>query len=155
VNPNTIILLAYLGFNLFVIGSIMYKTFVSNSTRAWPTVPGRVLSSRVSYDRSNRETDGFPYVTYSYEVNGKTYQDANIVPGELYTGSQTYAEKIVARYPKGAAVTVYYNPKNPSSAFLEKYSATDAHDWGLLIGGNVLITLGVLAYKFFIAFIAR
>jgi hypothetical protein len=65
----------------------------------------------------------FPMVVYVYEVHGIKYisnrvrvQDAN---GPT-TGGPLYANPLLKRYPKGATVTVYYNPQDPKESALEK-----------------------------------
>ena len=35
-------------------------------------------------------------------------------------GGPLYANPLLKRYPKGAAVTVYYNPQNPRESALER-----------------------------------
>jgi hypothetical protein len=57
-------------------------------------------------------------VQYSYEVKGERYEGNRITPGLQWGG--TGAEKVIDRYPVGARVTVYYDPKNPSEALLER-----------------------------------
>ncbi len=146
VSANSIIFLVYLGFNGLILGSMIYKQSMTNRTTDWPSTPGKVKSSRVSFQSSTHRVNGVPWVVYSYEVNGKKYKGSVIVPGDVTLAGNDYAEKIVARYPASSDVTVYYNPNNPEDAFLERYSSLDAGEWTALIGGNVLITIGVVAY---------
>jgi len=99
------------------------------AAQAWPTTTGVVLDSFVetatSYDStSNAETTSFtPRVTYEYEVNGQRYRSDRLKTSDgffragLLPGS---AEAVVARYPAGAQVFVYYNPANPHEAVLER-----------------------------------
>jgi hypothetical protein len=65
----------------------------------------------------------FPMIVYEYEVNGTKYisnrvrvQDAS---GPTLGGA-LYANPLLTRYPKGATVTVYYNPQNPKESALER-----------------------------------
>jgi len=146
-NANSIILIAYLGFNGLMLGMIAYKRYMTIRTRDWPSVTGKVKSSRVSFESGAEKVNGTPWVVYVYEVNGKKRQNSVIVPGDVTLAGNDYAEKIVARYPAGSEVTVYYNPNKPDDAFLEKFSARDSGEWSVLIGGDVLITIGVIAYK--------
>jgi hypothetical protein len=152
-SETTIIILAYVGFNGIILGSMLYKRIMTKRAKDWPSAPGRVKSSRISYESSTEKTNGMPYVVYVYEVNGRKYEGSVIVPGDLTIAGNDYAAKIVARYPAGTNVSVYYNPSNPEDAFLERYSSSDAGDWPLLIGGNVLITIGVIVYKLVSAFV--
>jgi hypothetical protein len=46
------------------------------------------------------------------------------------SGTQSYAERVVARYPAGGEVDVHYDPKDPTTAALE--SATGGASWLLV-----------------------
>ncbi len=56
----------------------------------------------------------YPVVQYSYQIGGQAYQGYKLAPGPEVGG--TGAGKVVARYPAGAQVMVFYNPQNPSEA---------------------------------------
>ncbi len=132
-------------FSVLMVGIIVYLRIAANVIKDWPSVQGKVTGSRVAYDSSTSKTGAIPYVTYVYEVNGKTYKDGHLFPGIFTVSGQTSAEKVVARYPRGADVTVYYNPKKPSEAYLEKTSKTQIGGMcGILILGNLLMPLIVL-----------
>lgn len=60
----------------------------------------------------------YPVVMYQYRVNGTDYQSRKISPGMEWGGSG--APAVVARYPTGSQVSVYYNPDNPTEALLER-----------------------------------
>lgn len=40
------------------------------------------------------------------------------------SASQSYADGVAARYPKGAVIDVHYDPANPSNAALENPAGT-------------------------------
>lgn len=91
----------------------------------WPSAPGTVTVSQVaehiSRDKNDNEEIRFvPQVTCTYQVGGREYRCATRKWGwsELYVDSEG-PEKILAKYPKGAAVPVFYNPTDPSQAVLE------------------------------------
>jgi len=134
-----------LAFDALFIGLMIYRQIASNATRDWLSAPGKILSSRVSYKKSGTRNT-FPWVTYAYEVDGKPYQCETVAPGVISTFGAKYARKIVARYPSGSNVTVYYNPKDPAQAFLERYAIAQAEEWKWLILPN-LLPLIVLLYK--------
>jgi hypothetical protein len=92
----------------------------------WPTAAGTVLSSRsvsrrvFAPGRGNVTMEVWsPLVEFSYRVGGRDYHGARIAFGAAVSGGRDLAEATVARYPTGAAVTVYYDPANPSFAVLE------------------------------------
>lgn len=96
--------------------------------RSWPTVLAEVTSSRVEEGTSSIGTGGdrstsrsfTPKVEYRYTVEGRSYMSQHILLGGAARNSgQDGAEQIVARYPVGARVVAYYDPRTPGKAFLE------------------------------------
>ena len=98
----------------------------------WPSTMGTVLASTIEW-RSSSEggSTAYPVVQYSYQVNGRAYQSYKLAPGPEVGG--TGAKKIVARYPAGAQVMVFYDPQNPSEAVLERKAPAQWLMWLLLI----------------------
>jgi len=67
---------------------------------------------------SNGTSSSFPVVRYTYQVAGQTYE-----AGQISHGAQTgglIAGNLLARYPVGAQVTVFYDPNAPAEAVLER-----------------------------------
>jgi len=58
-------------------------------------------------------------VGYEYQVGGRTYHGSQIRPDYIYTNREAFHREILRRYREGQRVTVYYNPRNPTEAFLE------------------------------------
>ena len=113
----------------------------SRQARFWPTAQGRILDSRV------REVldDGSPtydaYILYEYSVNGVNLR-SNV--WRLGVGSSSFmgfAKRAVAKYPIGAAVTVYFNPDKPNDAMLETGNAS----WAFLLFGLAFFLGGLNA----------
>lgn len=115
------------------LGGLMTLAFLLFSLRdaaaaaRWPTVSGTVVASEV---RSHRELVGgrggsstvevfSPSVEYRYQVGGREYHGGQVAFGAAVSAGKALAEKTVTRYPQGAAVTVHYDPGNPSTAVLE------------------------------------
>ena len=73
----------------------------------------------------------YPAVQYSYQAVGQAYEGSRIAPGPEVGGSG--AGKVVARYPAGAQVMVFYNPQNPSDAVLERKAPAQWLMWFILI----------------------
>ena len=107
----------------------------------WPSVNGTVLSARLVSHGSIRHRADFPEVSYSYEVDGKTYKSKHISAGGEMGG--VTASSVLARYPVGSQVTVYYDPKKPKNAVLEKKSVTQKWLWVILIFTNILLCIVV------------
>ena len=103
-------------------------------TRGWPIADGRVISSRVV--RSNRVSDYLADIRFEYEVGGRRYQgDRRAVRwGRIRSRFESRARDVVARYPVGSAVSVSYDPQNPSYAMIEP---------GVSFGSVILLIIGV------------
>jgi hypothetical protein len=92
----------------------------------WPSVTGKIIASRAESRKELTQGGGSqtmtvwsPLVEYSYRVNERDYHGARIAFGASVSAGRAFAETIIARYPNGSAVTVYYDPSNPSFAVLE------------------------------------
>src|SRR5258708_8807875 len=110
-------LIGLAAFDIFVMVLLWYNHNLIQASLNWPSVPGRITESRISKPRQKSER---PWVFYKYEVNGKPYTYSGINPGTVEDSGLEYAQQIVARYPNEKDVAVYYNPKNPRQAYLEK-----------------------------------
>lgn len=84
------------------------------------TVVGSDVEQRIRYDADgDRRTVYYPRVTYEYSVDGETYRSSNLRAGlGRESMLESNARRTVERYPVGAQVTAYYDPENPSRAFL-------------------------------------
>jgi hypothetical protein len=85
----------------------------------WPTVKGKIASSWSMLD-------GEPF-KYDYAVDGRNYVGHRVFcsAGGSSTADAT-AQEIAEKYPPGADVTVFYDPKRPATAVLEPRSMQNA-----------------------------
>lgn len=105
-------------------GFALYRKAVR--ARGWPLVKGRVTRSeldtfqgRLSDDDTRARTLYRPLIAYTYAFNGVTYSgNQEALGAKVTSSSDSYARKLIAKYPLGAAVTVRVNPQNPSEAVL-------------------------------------
>ena len=110
------------GFASSIFGALsIYRAYES---RGWPGVPGVVVSSkvvRISGSRSRRSgprrTSRAAAVEYRYVVGDQEHVGRRISFAGTPAGDG--ARDVVRRYPRGADVTVYYDPDDPSSSVLE------------------------------------
>lgn len=133
---------------LVLIAAIV-KTWQAREARSWPQAPGKVVTSvaelrevRVSDDEREdgyrMESRNFANVTYEYSVGGRKLRCNRISIGEDL-GNFQVAEKL-AKYPAGSIVTVYYNPRHPDQAVLERDLPKGL--WGCLgIGSAVVVAI--------------
>jgi|GEM_PF-361349 len=139
------VMLCAIGFGLaLLLFFVGYRRFLMRAN-AWPVVPGRVTISRVEQraatsDSPNRRSHA-AVVEFRYQVGGLGFSSRQIALGLDKSGSRSAADRIVARYPVGAAVEVHYDPTNPSQAALENPTGLS---WILLLAA--LACFGVALY---------
>lgn len=98
----------------------------------WPSTMGTVVLSTIEWrSSSDSGSTAYPVVQYSYQVNGQAYQSYKLAPGPEVGG--TGAKKVVAKYPAGAQVMVFYDPQKPSDAVLERKAPAMWLMWLLLV----------------------
>jgi hypothetical protein len=88
----------------------------ARAARNWPTAEGTVVLSTID----DRQKESTPHVVYTYTVADTEYT-SNQISFDIFDkpGGEGRIESIIARYPEGTEVTVYYDPGNPSTAILE------------------------------------
>ena len=135
---NTLLLIVgiigfvFLILNAVFLGIIFFMRRKMAAVSQWPSTMGTVVISTIE-QRSSSEGGytNYPVVQYSYQVGGQAYQGVKLAPGPEVGG--TGAGKVVARYPAGAQVMVFYNPHNPSDAVLERKAPAQWVMWLILI----------------------
>lgn len=111
--------------------SVKKATALREAALTWPSVPGVVVRSDVEVNETpSLDPNGvtiyrrseLPVIEYVYRVAGQEYHSQTVRAGDRYSnfGVSANKERILAAYPAGATVTVYYNPENPSEAALER-----------------------------------
>ena len=127
-----IIVFVLLLLNAVFLGVIFFMRRRMATVSQWPSTMGTVSAS---YLESRHSSEGgrtnYPVVQYSYQVGGQSYQSSKLAPGPEVGG--TGAGKVVARYPAGVQVMVFYNPQNPAEAVLERKAPAQWLMWLLLI----------------------
>ena len=119
-------LLAPFGLILVAVG---YKYLQVRAASDWPSTFGKVIVSTSEVrdvkvlddtreERKRTEKRNFANIVYEYTVSGQKLTNNRVSIGED-RGNFEVAETI-ARYPVGTAVMVYYNPRHPRDAVLDR-----------------------------------
>lgn len=118
----------FFALGLLAIGLVMIVVALRQSargreTRGWTRTEGRVLASRVApvADESEDHLDRTGFVIrYEYTVGGRRYESS-----QVFVGSSAVAEedprgprRWVERFPEGAPVPVWFDPRDPGQAVL-------------------------------------
>lgn len=104
------------GVIVIIMSSVIGRKAMASLT--WPSVTGTVLVSQMVEETSGEVSGYSPLVTYSYAVSGQALQSSRVA----FVASKS--KKVVAKYPKGSPVQVYFDPQQPSKAVLEKGGST-------------------------------
>lgn len=113
----------------------------AQASKKWPSTPGEITVSEIDKKLRNGETPvsdieyeasswrrrrtldrrytHFARVHYNYKVNETSYEGKRIAFGSVGTSNPRDAQRILARYPKGQIVKVYYQPGKPNESLLE------------------------------------
>ena len=78
----------------------------ARNTARWPAATGTIEESTIA----SEDDDLLPNIVFSYTVNGSEFRRAFEFPGGV-TPTREFAAEYLERYPAGAAVTVYYDPR--------------------------------------------
>lgn len=148
-NALFVTLSAGLGLFLLLFGILQQRQAIALQT--WPSAAGVVIASELrsftEWQDNVQRTFYTPGVVYRYTVAGREYtSDQHSLGAQTRWGRPEIAQKILARYPVETSVTVYYNPKAPAEAVLERRVTGGWLIWVLGIG---LLTLALLSAGIF------
>jgi hypothetical protein len=139
-----IVLAAFPG--VFIVAMVVKLREVRQAKR-WPATAGTVVLSSVKphqkrpnepgYNFGDTEVTNEPHVEYEFQVGNRKYRGSRITIGDKTSSFEL--EAILARYPVGTAVRVYYDPTNPNQAVLER--DLPAYIW-YVAGGCLTVMIG-------------
>lgn len=110
----------------------------------WPQTPGQIVASDLTENYAT-DSDGYqttyyqPAIRYVYSVIGVQYTGTRIAYG-IASSDRASTLRILARYPLGASVQVYYDPQNPGEAVLETRATGNL----LPLVGGIFFLVGVV-----------
>ena len=95
---------------------------LARESQHWEGVPGRITRSKARVMRAGRWSTYETVVAYRYRAGdqGYTGDRLNFDVG-LPRYSRQQVEEALQPYPRGATVTVYYDPARPAVATLERH----------------------------------
>lgn len=93
-----------------------------HKAKNWLPVQAKITRSKLTVRRPPPGNEigtavNVPDVTYTFSVQGKSYQGSRVSLGDV---SGRFAEEAVRRYPVGATVTIYYDPNDPGNCVIER-----------------------------------
>lgn len=116
---------------------------------SWEPTSGRIVSSRIAqrsikFQGEAERIENYAAVTYEFKApDGRKVQGSRIGIGNDNRGAD--AAPTVKRYPAGAIVTVYYDPKDPRNCVLERGGPKGIEPKGCAMAlGELAIAGGIL-----------
>jgi len=138
----------YLVVGIFLIGAAGFAGVASarslvqaRASDAWPSVPGRVTSSRTVFITGRHGSTG-PDVRYTYAVGGQQFSGSRLEVVS-YSSNTSYASDALAEFKEGAEVPVYYDPAHPESAVLRRGANWLAYLLPVLCAGMVVFGIAL------------
>lgn len=109
----------------------------------WPTAPGMVVSAELDHSENTEGGDSWsPEISYRYLAANQERTSYAIKFGENSYSDRDDAEEILARYPVGQPVLVYYDPADPERSVLEP--GVTAGSYIILGTGGLFVVITVL-----------
>ena len=140
----TVVMQILLGLGCVTTIGAMFLCRQAHRSRAWPTVPGQVTHAKVSRRAPRRGEFAWMapwswHVSFRYHVDGQEYHGTKVYLG--VDVPLAVARKIVAKFPVGSAVNVYYNPARHGRAVL--ISGMNKYTWLAFLPGPFFWILAV------------
>ena len=149
--------LIFLPMVALLVVAIATKLVELRQAKSWVPATGRILSSGVETRRHQFQGEpetvkNVPAVKYEFKAGGRTVDGTRIGIGDE---GGLDLEATLKRYPAGAEVTVYYDPRDPTKCVLERDLTQDLKDShlskrdvmsGCLGGIAMLAALGIAIY---------
>lgn len=148
-SPLYLLIPIFLGLGALAFGGVFFYFGLRSRRQAsaagnWPSAAGQVTAVSI-HTQTNYSSEGAPSVSYQpvveydYTVIGTPYHGSRVAFGADSFGRRQ-AEGVLAKYPPGTSVTVYYNPDKPEEAVLEKSAQGTLL---FMIVGGVIAFMGV------------
>jgi Protein of unknown function (DUF3592) len=109
-----VVLIAAISVEFFTVGMFLKAKHVEK----WPTSKGVILHSELS-SQFHGSTTYEARIDYEYSVGDKKYISSQVRTRGTSTKHRSDVAPLVDKFPVGREVLVYYNPADPTEAYLE------------------------------------
>jgi len=116
----------------------------AKEVESWPTTQGKVVRSEMAVMLDNYRV----HIEYVYQVDDQLYRSPEVRTRGTAGKHRSDVAPLLLKYPLGQEVLVYYNPANPSDAYLEP--GVDFVNYVIIISPLffALLAIGYLVDKF-------
>jgi len=128
-----------------------YTTSKGKASMKWPATGGLIRKSGVKVSRGASSGDSPSRRNYTFEVEYEYEVDGKVFTNNVYSYKINYnaaqrdgPNDLVARYPEGAVVDIYYDPRKPKHSVI----LPGLNTWSYIpyLAAVVLLTFSVLMY---------
>lgn len=137
--------LLVVGVTGFMLISTCRVIYCGSVSKHWPTVEGAVLSHQYTTGYSWMDKKVTADISYTYEINGQTYEADRIWYG-FHTKTRAI-EALFAGFNKIDRVVIHYDPDYPKRSTLVTGYDSDLHYVVPLLVIFLLLGLGLLIYR--------
>ncbi len=121
-----------LGIILCICG--IHTAYQASKSNDWPKTTGEIISFTIEDNFDSVDAE----IIYKYVIDGKTYISDKTSFGDASTKNDAEVQRLYEKYNEpGTIVDVYYDPRNPSHAVLEKGNNFFSF-WPLIMGVIIL-----------------
>ncbi len=115
------VLLFAIGVPVLLSVAVLAKMSQARAAAHWPQTQGRITRSETVAAQARHAAPSTRrlVIHYEYEVGGQRHQGERVGIGEVVAGDARIPE-LLKRYRLNARVPVYYDPKSPGKAVLER-----------------------------------
>ncbi len=104
---------------IYAIGHPFLMKKKIKESESWPEAEATILKSKLR--KKNQGKVKYASIKFKFSIQGKEYISKKIlIGGEVNTSSSKRAIERVEKYSVGSTHIVFYNPKNPKEAYLER-----------------------------------
>lgn len=114
---------------------------------SWHSTNGTITNNGTAVDWLRKGYNLIPQVTYTYKVNGREYICDRISYPPPSSRRMDKAQKFLEKYPIKSHPTVYFDPKNPNIASLQRELNYDDMQ-GFLVLCGIFTLVSTLAFYF-------
>lgn len=135
--------LCYVGLVL-MLGSFHFLPEVIQSSR-WPSAEGKIITSKkITRSSSPTLSTSYPKVEYTYSVDGVEYKANRFRLGvqDITDTRPEWVQGTLDKYPVDKEVKVFFNPRNPAKAVLER--GLNICVFGFTLLGTLFYLIGLI-----------
>ena len=97
---------------IFLLAILVFSTYLATDSKHWPTTKGKIVSVQIIKKKTGSSSVVYsqPVISYEYFVGGKQFKSVRLDSRLVAYDKEAESEVVVALYPEGSQVDVFYHP---------------------------------------------